>query len=260
VLNTENSGSAFRQWVKGFELAQGNYIWIAESDDVADWRLLERLVNMSQNEMSFAYCQSLNIDNNDNILSNRLDDTSEFVPNIWQLDFDLDGQLFVEKYLKIRNLVPNASAVLINHAKLKQIQDPSYMAMKKCGDWLFWLQLAQLGRVGFVSEPLNYFREHSGVTRNHKNIEHLYTRCMEEKEVRLKLLSQFNLEQKQEIDILYARWFSRLELKDIVTRKFYDVRMPTTSIFVYILAFLSETKFFLRIKNKISKIKSMFGD
>lgn len=260
VLNTTNSGSTFKQWNKGIELSQGNHIWIAESDDVADYRLLERLVNMnelSKNDMSFVYCQSLNIDDKENILSNRLDDTREFEPNIWQQDFDLDGQVFIEKYLKIRNLVPNASAVLINSAKLKQVRNYSYMEMKKCGDWLFWILLAQLGRVGFVSEPLNYFREHSGVTRNHKDVEHLYIRCLEEKQVRLKLLSQYNIEQYQEIDLLYTRWFSRLEFKHVFTRKFYDIRMPNTDFFTYVRTFLVYMKFLPRIKNKILKL--MFG-
>ena len=35
VYNEENSGSTFKQWQKGFSLAKGDYIWIAESDDVA---------------------------------------------------------------------------------------------------------------------------------------------------------------------------------------------------------------------------------
>lgn len=44
VYNEKNSGSTFIQWDKGFELAQGEYIWIAESDDEAaptsfeEWR------------------------------------------------------------------------------------------------------------------------------------------------------------------------------------------------------------------------------
>ncbi len=32
-LNKENSGSTFKQWERGFSLAKGEYIWIAESDD-----------------------------------------------------------------------------------------------------------------------------------------------------------------------------------------------------------------------------------
>ena len=33
VYNTENSGSTFKQWNKGVELAEGECIWFAESDD-----------------------------------------------------------------------------------------------------------------------------------------------------------------------------------------------------------------------------------
>src|SRR5947208_3454309 len=40
-LNERNSGSTFKQWNKGARMARGKYIWIAESDDYADERLLE---------------------------------------------------------------------------------------------------------------------------------------------------------------------------------------------------------------------------
>ena len=43
-FNEVNSGSPFKQWNKGVQLARGKYVWIAESDDYADLRLLERLV------------------------------------------------------------------------------------------------------------------------------------------------------------------------------------------------------------------------
>src|ERR1022692_1882228 len=43
-FNEVNSGTPFRQWNKGVGLARGEYVWIAESDDYADKRLLERLV------------------------------------------------------------------------------------------------------------------------------------------------------------------------------------------------------------------------
>ena len=33
VYNDVNSGSTFKQWHKGLELAKGDLIWIAESDD-----------------------------------------------------------------------------------------------------------------------------------------------------------------------------------------------------------------------------------
>src|SRR5580658_382186 len=40
-FNEVNSGSPFKQWNKGVRLAQGKYIWMAESDDYAAPRLLE---------------------------------------------------------------------------------------------------------------------------------------------------------------------------------------------------------------------------
>ena len=43
-FNEVNSGSTFKQWNKGVRLARGEYVWIAESDDYADIRLLEKLV------------------------------------------------------------------------------------------------------------------------------------------------------------------------------------------------------------------------
>src|SRR4030095_7296186 len=43
-FNAENSGSVFKQWNKGVQMARGRYIWIAESDDYADVRLLARMV------------------------------------------------------------------------------------------------------------------------------------------------------------------------------------------------------------------------
>ena len=33
IFNEKNSGSTFKQWEKGINLAKGEFIWIAESDD-----------------------------------------------------------------------------------------------------------------------------------------------------------------------------------------------------------------------------------
>src|ERR1700730_3220781 len=54
-FNDVNSGSTFKQWNKGVHLAQGKYIWIAESDDYADVHLLERLVPLLDNDPKAAF-------------------------------------------------------------------------------------------------------------------------------------------------------------------------------------------------------------
>ena len=59
VLNESNSGSTFRQWLKGIDLAEGDLVWIAESDDTCRPEMLERLVpEFLDPEVTLAYCQS----------------------------------------------------------------------------------------------------------------------------------------------------------------------------------------------------------
>jgi len=49
-VQREELGSTFKQWNKGVGLAHGEYVWIAESDDYADERFLERLVAVLEAE------------------------------------------------------------------------------------------------------------------------------------------------------------------------------------------------------------------
>ena len=53
VYNETNSGSPFKQWAKGFDLAQGEYIWIAESDDWAELAFLEVFISVLTKNESF---------------------------------------------------------------------------------------------------------------------------------------------------------------------------------------------------------------
>jgi len=49
VVNRHNSGSPFQQWQRGMELASGDLIWIAESDDFCHDEFLEALVPCFRN-------------------------------------------------------------------------------------------------------------------------------------------------------------------------------------------------------------------
>src|SRR5580704_8103971 len=59
-FNQVNSGSTFKQWNKGVKLARGKYVWLAESDDYADERLLEKLMARLEGDPStvLCYCRS----------------------------------------------------------------------------------------------------------------------------------------------------------------------------------------------------------
>src|SRR5712692_7414539 len=108
-FNEVNSGSTFKQWNKGVRLARGEYVWIAESDDYADERLVERLVRVldADPEVTLAYCRSWNIGSNDQHLGpdsylNRLD------ANHWTSDFVVDGLEECRRVFIHENPVPNA--------------------------------------------------------------------------------------------------------------------------------------------------------
>ncbi|MGI4804090.1 MAG: glycosyltransferase family 2 protein, partial [Janthinobacterium lividum] len=54
IYNNENTGNPFLQWKKGFELAKGKYIWIAESDDNCNPLFLETLTSILEKDKSLS--------------------------------------------------------------------------------------------------------------------------------------------------------------------------------------------------------------
>src|SRR5712671_4310882 len=83
-FNAKNSGSTFKQWNKGVRLAKGKYVWIAESDDYADEKLLERLVAVLEGDsaIAFAYCRSCAVTEDGQVMKGFVDSYLE----------ELDGQ------------------------------------------------------------------------------------------------------------------------------------------------------------------------
>jgi Glycosyl transferase family 2 len=166
-FNEVNSGSPFKQWNKGVRLAQGKYAWIAESDDYADERFLERLVPLleSSPQMQFVYCRSWCVSE-----GNRLDGFAESqfagMDHIsWTADYCEDGREVCRKYIVRANIVLNTSAVLFRKAVYEQVGGADD-TMQICGDWKLWAAMALEGRVAYVCEPLNYFRFHGSSVRN----------------------------------------------------------------------------------------------
>ena len=60
--NSQNSGSTFKQWDKGLKLAKGEWIWIAESDDVAHPAFLSSTMSYADSNTSLIFTRSKIID------------------------------------------------------------------------------------------------------------------------------------------------------------------------------------------------------
>ena len=257
IINQENSGSPFVQWKRGMELAQGEYIWLAESDDTCDRRFLEVMMHFiaeTNEPLDLVYCQSVDIDEHGNQQTNRIEYTSNFQPNIWSDHFTMEGNTFIQQYLKAKCIIPNASAVLFKRSALESNPlDANHLSMRICGDWFFWIKIIRNGKIGFVSETLNYFRHHPNVTRNHSQFNKLYSRCFEEKKIRDYLHKKYEVTQEEEMSVLYQKWFVRNQFSKLFTRQFYTVKLKQTSIFKYLRIYLKTHKTKDKILKKITK-------
>lgn len=171
VYNRNNSGSTFAQWKKGLELAQGEYVWIAESDDYADPRLLETLMTEIRRveakregregkeskegaRVTFAFCGSQQVDADGQVMSANWNHYTDHETHLYA------GEAFVKRWLSFRNRVYNASAVVCRRDDAVACID-AVVKMRYAGDWLFWSLMAERGDVIEVRQELNYFRMHA---------------------------------------------------------------------------------------------------
>ncbi len=167
VLNESNSGSTFRQWLKGIGLAGGDLIWIAESDDTCRPELLERLVPAFRDRaVTLAYCQSAMIGpDGRRCAADYLADTEDVSPIHWRYPYCISGHEEVELALSQRNTIPNASAVVFRRPNAVEERD-ELETLKLAGDWLFYAMRIRRGKIAYIPEPLNGHRHHERTVRS----------------------------------------------------------------------------------------------
>lgn len=164
VFNEVNSGNTFLQWQKGIVLAKGEYIWIAESDDYCEVDFLEKVSKalFKNEDVVLSYCQSNRVNEKGEITGNWLTHTNDLDPLLFLNNFSMISNEFIEKFLICKNVIPNASAVILrkNAIDIDKHLDivPEF---KYCGDWMFYFKLIVNKKVSFVSESLNNFRYHN---------------------------------------------------------------------------------------------------
>ena len=161
VYNEKNSGSTFIQWEKGFELAKGEWIWIAESDDLCELNFLETLIKISDKSDVISFCQTFYVDEIGNIINESPSLLTRFLNLFSHKRFISrhSSKEFIQNNLLFGTTICNASMAIFR--KDVAISIPSdYLNYKAAGDRYFWLLISERGNIVQCNEKLNYFRQH----------------------------------------------------------------------------------------------------
>ena len=166
ILNEENSGSPFAQWMRGADLAQGEFLWIAEADDSAEPDFLETALKAMSNErVVLSYTESKQIDENDlQLATNYRYYTDDISREKWKTDYVETGKNEISQALAVKNTIPNVSAVVFKAAAFKQALHENYeeiISYRNAGDWVLYIRMLQGGDIAFFKEALNIHRRHS---------------------------------------------------------------------------------------------------
>lgn len=160
IFNDRNSGFPSKQWNRGVAAARGEFVWIAESDDVAEPEFLEVLVDRLDAHPSagIAYCQSWLMDADARILGSFRCWTEDLHPTRWGRDFFNYGPDEC-RFLARRNTIPNASAVVFRKSLYETVGGASEM-IRHNSDWLLWTLMLHHADIVFVARHLSGFRQH----------------------------------------------------------------------------------------------------
>lgn len=162
IFNDQNSDSPFRQWKKGIELAKYDWIWIAESDDLADPGFLNSASEiLKATNVKAYYCDSFVITENNEIL----DRTSEiknrfFETGKWSLSYEESGVRELNQCLKFLCTINNASSFIFRKEIFKTIEH-TITDFRYYGDWFLYINAALQTSIYYNHLALSSYRHHS---------------------------------------------------------------------------------------------------
>lgn len=167
IVNAGNSGSPFPQWRKGVTLARGDYVWIAEADDLAAPEFVESLVRrMQASGAVLGFCDSRQIDEKDAPLGESYKPyINQEEPGVFDRAFDMSGPEFLARHLAVKNVILNVSGVVFRRDALLDAFDAVGDALfdfRVAGDWRLYIELCRKpgSRVSYLPEAMNVHRRH----------------------------------------------------------------------------------------------------
>ncbi|EJL58063.1 hypothetical protein PMI09_00556 [Rhizobium sp. CF122] len=249
-FNETNSGGVFNQWRKGLELATGDLVWIAESDDYCSDNFLEELVRCFQNEgvkLAFARTEFVRGTPEETVWS--LEDyLHDLGMNCWDRPFIQSAHAMVNSGWIAKNLVPNVSSALFRHpGRMELFEDQEWLRLRLCGDWIFYLTIIRGGLIAYSPDTTNFYRQHVSNTSVGAQKQDIYYR--EHEIVAKYMAAMYHFDEvglKRQEEILYNHWCTQRGNGRLTEfRQLYDLdrirphaetRRPNLLMAVYALA------------------------
>jgi GT2 family glycosyltransferase len=166
LRNENNSGSVFGQWEKGISAASGDYVWIAEADDLCESHFLETVLPpmLKDPDIVLSYCESRQMDGNGSFYADNYDfylrNISE---SLWTSDRVADGTFEITHALAVLNSIPNVSSILF---KRKNLEETVHQFRNEIGcykiaaDYALYVRLLTFGKVAYSRANPNIHRRH----------------------------------------------------------------------------------------------------
>ena len=200
VINNEiNSGSGYKSWQKGIDLAETEFIWIAETDDYCASNFLESTVAAleSNSKVALTFTGSNYVDAEDQFLYN----SSKRFSKLGLTEDEskvFDGQVMTSD-LPLNALITNGSSVLFRKPKAP-IPDAIFKN-KQISDLFLWTYLLIDSSFVCINIMLNSFRRHEASTttinfaENNSNVYKEYVHYLNyfelDKSISIKVLDHF---------------------------------------------------------------------
>ncbi|WP_264531337.1 glycosyltransferase [Flavobacterium sp. N502540] len=165
-LQTENSGSYVKASNYGASFANGEYILFAQCDDFAEAHQIQTLIEKFKEYPSagVVFSKSKLVD------EKGISFSDDFVGREKSFKKAVDKTSLVsgekmKEFLSFSCVIPNLSAALIKRELFLKVNglSTSYLVV---ADWEFWLDMTEVTDFVYVSEPLNYFRQHATTIRS----------------------------------------------------------------------------------------------
>ena len=228
IVNVTNTGSPFVQCKKGLEIAQGEFIWIAESDDSCETNFLETQVQ---------HLEGASISVAKTFTFNSQGIQREIAHPVFKEDLGIIGneQILFCPILNVSSIVFKASA-------MKGLCKSQFSNFQLIGDRVFYFEFFQHRSIIYNEETTAFFRkEGSGLSNlKDKDLDYL-TRYFEEhtKFIRLAAIKEKGaLDHK--VNPYLHRFFNRV--RNRVPRK-KKITLKFLKLFLYYRLELIKTKF-----------------